>query len=105
MDTTELILKFGWIGWKGGLEDPDSLINWLYTNYGIWIKETPLPNPNAYYLLLFSGEILCQYFGLKQRNKIVEEVLPDILKLWKCENGRLKGPSLENYEEPNTDWT
>ena len=105
MDKTELILKFGWIGWKGGLEDLDSLINWLYTNYGIWIKETPLPNPNAYYLLLFSGEILCQYFGLKQRSKIVEEVLPDILKLWKCEDGALIGPSLENYDEPNTDWT
>jgi len=102
MDTTELILKLGWIGWKRGLEDPDSLINWLHINYGVLLKETPLLNV---FLLLFNGEILCQYFGLKQRKKIVEEVLPDILKLWKCEDGELMGPSLENYEEPNTDWT
>ena len=38
-------------------------------------------------------------------HKIVEEVLPDILKLWKCEDGELIGPSLGNYVEPNTDWT
>ena len=101
MDTTELILKFGWIGWKGGLEDPNSLINWLYKKYGIDIWEKR-PGP---FSLVFQGYTLCDYYGIMRKEDIVKKILPDILKLWKCENGRLEGPSLENYKEPNTDWT
>jgi hypothetical protein len=39
------------------------------------------------------------------KEDIVKKILPDITLLWKCEDGELIGPSLENYEEPNTDWT
>jgi UDP-galactopyranose mutase len=35
----------------------------------------------------------------------VDKILPDTLLLWKCKGGELEGPSMENYEEPNTDWT
>ena len=102
MDTTELILKLGLIGWVGGIEDPKSLFDWLFKKYGIKIKETPLPNT---YLLFFENSILCQYFGIKLDDKSVERILPDILKLWKCEDGNLIGPNIDYYIEPNTDWT
>jgi hypothetical protein len=38
-------------------------------------------------------------------SRIADEILPDILKLWKCKDGVLEGPSIENYEEPETEWT
>lgn len=103
MDTTELILKFGWIGWTRDLMDLDSLTDWLYKEYGIDIEEG-LRSPGSF-TLVFQRYILCDYFGVIGKNDIIKKILPDILKLWKCENGELMGPSLENYEEPNTDWT
>ena len=103
MDTTELILKFGWIGWTRDLMDLDSLIHWLYKEYGIDIEEG-LRSPGSF-TLVFQRYILCDYFGVMGKNDIIKKILPDILKLWKCEDGELIGPSLENYEEPNTDWT
>ena len=103
MDTTELILKFGWIGWTRDLMDLDSLIDWLYKEYGIDIEEG-LRSPGSF-TLVFQRYILCDYFGVMGKNDIIKKILPDILKLWKCEDGELMGPSLENYEEPNTDWT
>ena len=103
MNTTELILKFGWIGWTGDLMDLDSLINWLYKEYGIDIEEG-VRSPGSF-TLVFQRYILCDYFGVIGKNDIIKKILPDILKLWKCEDGELIGPSLENYEEPNTDWT
>jgi hypothetical protein len=103
MDTTELILKFGWIGWTRDLMDLDSLIDWLYKEYGIDIEEG-LRSPGSF-TLVFQRYILCDYFGVMGKNDIIKKILPDILKLWKCEDGELIGPSLENYEEPNTDWT
>ena len=39
MDTTELILKFGWIGWTRDLMEIDALVDWLYKEYGIDIEE------------------------------------------------------------------
>ena len=101
MDTTELILKFGWIGWTRDLTDLDSLIDWLYKEYGIdiWGKR-----PGSFSLVLH-GYTLCDYYGIIGKKKIKKKILPDILKLWKCEDGELIGPSLENYKEPNTDWT
>ena len=103
VDTTELILKFGWIGWTRDLMDLDSLIDWLYKEYGIDI-EKGLRSPGSF-TLVFQRYILCDYFGVMGKNDIIKKILPDILKLWKCEDGELMGPSLENYEEPNTDWT
>ena len=103
MDTTELILKFGWIGWTRDLMDLDSLIDWLYKEYGIDIEEG-LRCPGSF-TLVFQRYILCDYFGVMGKNDIIKKILPDIFKLWKCEDGELMGPSLENYEKPNTDWT
>jgi hypothetical protein len=103
MDTTELILKFGWIGWTRDLMEIDALVDWLYKEYGIDIEEG-LRSPGSF-TLVFQRYILCDYFGVMGKNDIIKKILPDILKLWKCENGELMGPSLENYEEPNTDWT
>jgi len=103
MDTTELILKFGWIGWTRDLMEIDALVDWLYKEYGIDIEEG-LRSPGSF-TLVFQRYILCDYFGVMGKNDIIKKILPDILKLWKCEDGELMGPSLENYEEPNTDWT
>ena len=103
MDTTELILKFGWIGWTRDLMEIDALVDWLYKEYGIDIEEG-LRSPGSF-TLVFQRYILCDYFGVIGKNDIIKKILPDILKLWKCEDGELIGPSLENYEEPNTDWT
>ena len=103
MDTTELILKFGWIGWTRDLMEIDALVDWLYKEYGIDIEEG-LRSPGSF-TLVFQRYILCDYFGVMGKNDIIKKILPDILKLWKCEDGKLIGPSLENYEEPNTDWT
>jgi hypothetical protein len=103
MDTTELILKFGWIGWTRDLMEIDALVDWLYKEYGIDIEEG-LRSPGSF-TLVFQRYILCDYFGVMGKNDIIKKILPDILKLWKCEDGELIGPSLENYEEPNTDWT
>jgi hypothetical protein len=101
MDTTELILKFGWIGWTRDLIEIDTLVDWLYKEYGIDIEEK---RPGSFSLLCQS-HVLCDYYGVMGKKDIVKKILPDILKLWKCEEGKLEGPSLENYEEPNTDWT
>ena len=103
MDTTELIFKFGWIGWTRDLMKIDALVDWLYKEYGIDIEEG-LRSPGSF-TLVFQRYILCDYFGVMGKNDIIKKILPDILKLWKCEDGELIGPSLENYEEPNTDWT
>lgn len=103
MDTTELILKFGWLGWTGDLEDIDSLLDWLYKDYGIDIEEG-LRCPGSFTLIL-QGYAVCDFFGILGKEGIIKTILPEILKLWKCEGGELVGPSLENYEEPNTDWT
>ena len=100
METTELALKFGLIGWRGELDDP-TLFEWLSKKYKVMVKETLLPNT---YLLLFEDCILCQYYGLLG-SRIADEILPDILKLWKCEEGVLEGPSIENFIEPETEWT
>jgi hypothetical protein len=75
----------------------------LYKEYGIDIEEG-LRSPGSF-TLVFQRYILCDYFGVMGKNDIIKKILPDILKLWKCEDGELIGPSLENYEEPNTDWT
>ena len=103
MDTTELILKFGWIGWTRDLMEIDALVDWLYKEYGIDIEE----KRSGSFSLIFQGYTLCEYFGVMGMGKedIVKKILPDITLLWKCEDGELMGPSLENYEEPNTDWT
>ena len=101
IDTTELILKFGWLGWKGDLRDIDSLVDWLYKEYGIYIEK----KKSGAFSLMFQSCVLCDYFGVNGKDDIVEKILPDITLLWKCEDGKLKGPSLDNFEEPKTDWT
>lgn len=101
MDTTELILKFGWLGWKGDLSDIDSLNDWLFKNYKIEITEL---GPTSY-SLSFEYCNLCNYYGVNGKDEIVKKILPDITLLWKCENGKLDGPRYENFEEPNIEWT
>ena len=101
METTELALKFGLIGWRGELDDP-TLFEWLSKKYKVTVKETSFLNT---YLLLFKDCILCQYYGLELEGRIADVILPEILKLWKCKEGVLEGPSIENYEEPETEWT
>lgn len=81
--------------------DLDSLIDWLYKEYGIDIEE----KRSGSFSLNFQGYTLCDYYGVMGKEDIVKNILPDITLLWKCEDGELMGPSLENYEEPNTDWT
>ena len=99
-DITELILKFGWIGWKGDLKDLDSLFDWLYKEFGIYIEEGKFSTH-----LIFQGSVLCDYYGVWSKECIIQNILPDVLLLWKCEGGNLEGPSLDNFEEPNTEWT
>ena len=101
MEKTDMILKFGWLGWRGDLSDIDSLFDWLYKEFGLDLEEE---QPGTF-KLIFQSRILCKYFGVRSREEIIDRILPDTLLLWKCEDGKLEGPSLENYEEPNTDWT
>ena len=101
MEETEMILKFGWLGWRGDLSDLNFLFDWLYREFGLYLKEE---QPGTF-KLTFQSCTLCKYFGVRSREEIIDKILPDILLLWKCEDGKLDGPSLENYEEPNTDWT
>ena len=101
MDTTELILKFGWIGWTRDLREIDSLVDWLYKEYGIDREEKKLGS----FSLNFQGYTLCSYYGVMGKDDIIKKILPDITLLWKCEDGNLTGPNIDYYEEPNTDWT
>ncbi len=69
MDTTELILKLGWIGWSGDLEkDVDSLVDWLYKEYGIDIEEK---KPGSF-SLSFQGRVLCYYYGVSGKEGVIK---------------------------------
>ena len=102
MDLTELILKFGWIGWKGNLEDVNSLLDWLYREYGICLEEQVKPLKS--FKLSFQECTLCKYYGVEGKSEIISKILPDITLLWKCKGGKLSGPSFVNYEEPDIEW-
>ena len=101
MDTVELILKFGWLGWKGDLSDIDSLVDWLYKDYGIVIEE----KRKGSFSLIFQSHVLCDYYGIVGKEDIIKKILPDITLLWKCEDGNLNGPCLDYFEEPDIEWT
>lgn len=100
METTELILKLGWIGWTNNLSDFDPLLNWLYKEYGIYIEKE-----GKSFNLIFQNHYLCRYYNITRKDDIIKYILPDVTLLWKCCDGNLDGPSLDNYEEPNIEWT
>ena len=100
MDLTELVLKLDMIGWSGGLTDIPSLAIFLYRQYFIAIDY------DSSYTIYFENQPIIKFYNLKDSAESYSKVLiPEILKLWKCRDGVLEGPSLENYEEPDTDWT
>lgn len=102
MDQTELILKLAEIGWRGDLFNIFSLRDWLYKNFQILIEKR---NVIGSWRLWFGDKILCQYYNIRDEEDLIMKILPDITLLWKCESGILDGPSLDNYEEPKTEWT
>lgn len=99
MDQIELILKLAEIGWRGEIENIDSLFDWLYKNFQITLEKK-----GNTYILRFGNYVLCRYYGVK-KNEVPEKILPDVMLLWKCKDGIIDGPSLDNYEEPEVEWT
>ena len=99
MEEIELILKLSEIGWIKEIEDVDFLFDWLYRNFQISLEKR-----GDAYTLYFGNCILCRYYGIK-KYEIPKKILPDITLLWKCKDGIIDGPSLDNFEEPEVEWT
>lgn len=100
METTELVLKLAEIGWKGDLTNLSSLFDWLYREFQITIEKK-----YTTWYFWFGEWLVYKYFGIKSDEEIVTKILPDVTLLWKCSGGNLEGPSLDNFVEPEKDWT
>ena len=97
---TDIILRLSYIGYSGKTNLQD-LMDWMYKNYQISL-DNDIPFWKLYFenkLLIISKIVNLDDYGIFL---YISEL---ILRLWKCENGILDGPEINNFEEPDIEWT
>lgn len=102
IEKEDVLLKLSYIGYPGEInpEENQKIYEWLYKNYGIFIDDSKPSTINIF----FETRKLSTYF-YKDLTLQFWCSLKDILALWKCNNGVLSGPSIDNYINPNREWS
>ena len=101
---SDIVLRLSYIGYRGKFNLHDT-ISWLWMNFGIQIVKN---NEEYYsYNIYFESHLLLiiQFGNNEEESEVFRVIMGIILKLWKCENGILSGPSLDNFEDPDIEWT
>lgn len=102
---SDIVLRLSYIGYRGKFNLRDT-ISWLWESFGIQIVMRNNGEFYGYNLYFKSHLLLIIQFGNnEEESEIFRVIMGIILKLWKCENGILSGPSIDNFEDPDIEWT
>ena len=97
LSETDIVLRLSYLGYPGKFNLQD-VMDWMYREYQIIVDKD-----NNFYKIYYGTKLLL-IVRLKDCD-IFCALMDIILKLWKCEDGILSGPSIENFEEPDVEWT